>query len=432
MLARNVAPLFTRRCTVPCAVGYRASHNAADEKVMHGMTVLDLASVLAGPSVCQFLAELGAEVIKLENVKTRGDVTRTWRLGCESRDVKDDVTAYFSACNLGKRSIALDLSDPRGLAVVHKLAAEADVVVASYKPGDAEKFKVDAATLMALNPRLVYAQITGYGLDDPRAGYDAVIQAESGFQYINGEPDTMPTKLPVALMDLLAAHQLKEALLVNLWKRDRTNKGAAVNVSLIGAGVSSLANQATAYLRTGTVPQRMGSDHPSIVPYGSVFECQEGALVTLAVGADKQFRNLCSELGAPHLAEDECFSTNPSRVQNREACKSALAPLFAAREREQLLAELGKKAVPCGAVNDMASVFSQAAAERLVVRHNGEAIGMRQIAFDGGAEGLTAPCELTAPPHYGEHTRQVLRQIAGMTDAQVDELVSAGVAYNSE
>ena len=179
----------------------------APRPLLEGVTVLELASVLAGPSTTQFLAELGASVVKVENTTTGGDVTRTWRLG-SADPAGEDVTAYFSSCNLGKRSVALNLRDPRGLDAVHRLAASSDVVVASYKPGDAERLRVDYTTLSALNPRLVYAQITGYGLHDDRPGYDAVIQAESGFQYMNGDPDGGPTKLPVALIDLLAAHQV--------------------------------------------------------------------------------------------------------------------------------------------------------------------------------------------------------------------------------
>ena len=173
------------RCNMPAALGFgperRSCSTSTHRPLLEGFTVLELASVLAGPSVSQFLAELGANVIKVENTTTRGDVTRTWRLATDKPAT--DVTAYFSSCNLGKRSVALNIKDPRGLKAVHRLAASADVVVASYKPGDAEKLKVDYATLSKINPRLIYGQITGYGLEDDRPGYDAVIQAEAGFQY---------------------------------------------------------------------------------------------------------------------------------------------------------------------------------------------------------------------------------------------------------
>mmetsp|Transcript_7376 Transcript_7376/g.26964 ORF Transcript_7376/g.26964 Transcript_7376/m.26964 type:complete len:274 (+) Transcript_7376:464-1285(+) len=239
------------------------------------MRVLELASVLAGPSTGQFLAELGADVIKVENRKTRGDVTRGWRLPGEP---SEGPSAYFKSCNLGKRSLALDAAGQSGRDLCRKLALASDVVLASYKPGDAEKLGLDATSLRAEEPRLVYAQITGYGLNDPRVGYDALIQAEAGFTHMNGEPGERgrPTKMPVALVDLLAAHQLKEAILLALWRRDRTGEGSHVHVSLMGAAVASLANQATGYLCAGKVPQRMGSDHPSISPYGSAFDDRDG------------------------------------------------------------------------------------------------------------------------------------------------------------
>lgn len=406
--------------------GFARAASGAPRPLLEGYSVLELASVLAGPSVGQFLAEHGASVVKVENVTTNGDVTRTWRLPAD--DPAEDVTAYFSACNLGKRSVALNMKHPRGLEAVHKLAKSADVVIASYKPGDAEKLKVDYATLANLNPSIVYAQLTGYGLDDPRPGYDAVIQAEAGFQFMNGAPESAPTKMPVALMDLLAAHQLKEALLARLWMRERDGRGAFVEVSLLGAGVASLANQATGFLRLGTVPQRMGSDHPSIVPYGSVFECACGKSLTLAVGSDKQFATLCDELGDAPLAADARFATNPARVAHRDACKARIAELIRTRERTELLARLHGRAVPAGAVNAMSDVFAQRQAQALVVRNSdGDAMGVRQIAYtvvEGGSQDAT----LRPPPRYGEHTVDVLTRDAGMAAQEVEALIESGAA----
>jgi len=406
----------------------RRMTSSASSPLLDGYKVVELASVLAGPSVCQFLAEHGATVIKVENMTTAGDVTRTWRLPADRPG--EDVTAYFTSCNLGKRSVALNMKDPRGRDAVHRLAASADVVVASYKPGDAQKLQVDYDTLSARNPSLVYAQLTGYGLDDHRPGYDAVIQAEAGFQFMNGAPDSAPTKMPVALMDLLAAHQLKEALLAALWKREREGgtRGAFVEVSLLGAGVASLANQATGYLRRGVVPQRMGSDHPSIVPYGTVFGCSDGASLTLAVGSDKQFRALCDVLGDASLAADERFATNPARVANREACKERIAELVSRRDRAEILIKLRQRAVPAGGVNDMEAVFEQPAAQALVVRApNGQPMGIRQIAYNVVAGGARQP-ELRAPPGYGEHTLAVLTEDAGLSAAEAQTLVEDGIA----
>ena len=470
---------------------------------MEGMRVLELANVLAGPSVGQFLAEMGATVVKVENTTTRGDVTRTWRLAAD--DPASDVTAYFSSCNLGKRSVALDIKDPRGLAAVHALARDADVVVASYKPGDAERLQVDYATLSALNPSLIYAQITGYGLDDPRAGYDAVIQAESGYQHMNGSSDGGgPTKMPVALMDVLAAHQVKEAVLASLWRRERaayraalaeagagagaqfleksTGPGAYVGVSLLAAGVASLANQASGYLRAGVLPKRMGSDHPSICPYGTVFTCRDGGELVLAVGSDKQFVSLCTALGRPELAQDERFLTNPRRVAHRDECKAQLKGLIAQFDRPDLLETLHEAAVPVGGVNDMAAVFKQPQAEALVVRRGGggkaasgggegnggrsrggleghleaesqeqgereEPRGLRQVAFlpvldNSAADAADASAaahdrlavtddELLLPPKYGEHSVEVLTELAGLDAASVEEMMKDGVVHQS-
>ena len=400
---------------------------------MANMKVLELANVLAGPTVCQFLAELGADVVKIENITTKGDVTRTWRLANDTND--STVTAYFSCCNLGKRSVALDLRDPRGLAVIHDMVKDADVVVASYKPGDAEKLRVDYETLSKIKPSLVYAQITGYGLDDERAGYDAVVQAESGFQYMNGEAHpSPPTKMPVALIDLLAAHQIKEGILASLWKRERDggHTGNFVSVSLMAAGVSALANQATGYLRTNSVPQRIGSDHPSICPYGTVFECRDGRLITLAIGSDKQFASLCTVLGHPAIAMDMKFQTNPDRVTHREECKALIRDLILSFDRSTLLEELSDNAVPAGGVNDMSDVFLQPQAERLVVRdESGMAMGVRQVAFEGLSEigsgdGSSSTLgALLPPPEYGEHTREVLSSY--VSEKELNNLIETGV-----
>ena len=274
-----------------------SSAQAPTGRMMEGMTVVELANVLAGPSVGQFLAELGARVIKVESPVTKGDVTRTWKLAEEAQS-DSSVTAYFSSCNLGKESMTLNLAAPGGADVLYKLVDKADVLIASFKPGDEEKLKVDYPTLSARNPRLIYAQITGYGLEHKRPGYDAVIQAEAGFQYINGPKGGPPCKLPVALMDVLTAHQLKQGILLELWRRERTGVGAFVTCSLFHSAVSSLVNQAGGYVRTGKQPEAMGSDHPSIVPYGTIFQtAADGQEMTVGVGSNGQFKALCGVLG---------------------------------------------------------------------------------------------------------------------------------------
>jgi len=415
--------------------GRRALSSGASP--LKGFRVLELANVLAGPSIGQFLAELGADVIKVENPRTNGDVTRGWRL---HGDAAGKPSAYFSGCNLGKHSVAIDTSADRGRSLCQRLAAVSDVVVASYKPGDAEKMALDSMTLRSTNPRLVYAQITGYGLDDPRVGYDAIIQAESGFTFMNGEPGSrgQPTKMPVALVDLLAAHQLKEAILLALWQRDRTGEGAHVHVSLLGAAVASLANQATGYLMAGAVPQRMGSDHPSICPYGTAFADKSGKSLVLAVGADSQFRGLCEVLGCAELGVDPQYAKNVDRVNHREELKAELARRISGLPRDELLERLHEKRVPAGAIADMPTVFEAPQAQALVVRGGGtssdklqgEALGLRQVAWRGGSmDDAPTPCRA---PGYAEHTKEVLEAVLGLEAAEVHELIEAGIVETSK
>ena len=314
---------------------------------LHELRVLELASVLAGPQVGQFLAELGATVLKIE--APAGDVTRNWRTAAEAPDAP--VSAYFSAANWGKSSRVLDLATAAGRAQLHELAAAADVVLASYKPGDAEKLGADYATLAALNPRLLYGSITGYGPESARAGYDAVLQAETGFMHLNAAGPGQPAqKMPVALIDLLTAHQLKEALLLALYRRERTGSGALLEVSLHHSALASLANQATSFLVTGQEPQPLGSGHPSIVPYGTVYAAADGTQLLLAVGSDGQFRQLCAVLERNEWAADSRFITNPARVAHRQQLEELLRRRIAEVEGEKLLAELEKRAVPAGAV----------------------------------------------------------------------------------
>lgn len=372
------------------------------------MLVLELASVLAGPSVGQFFAELGATVVKLENAATGGDVTRSWKLAGE----QNNVSAYFSAANWGKLSLGLDITELQALEAVHKLAAKADVVIASYKPGDAEKLQVDYHTLALLNPGLVYGHITGYGLEDQRAGYDAVIQAESGFMYMNGSPDGPPTKMPVALMDILAAHQLKEGILTALLQRGRTGKGSFVQVSLFDAAVSALANQGTNYLVAGHSPQRMGSEHPNIVPYGSVFTCKDGLQLVLAIGDDRQFRRLCQALGDAALADMPAFAGNRARVQHRDEVNQQLKKLISQQERAELLQELHRLHVPAGAVNSVSEVFEQPQARRMLLTQPNGPSGIRQVAFvmEGAITDEVAP-----PPAFAQHQSQVLGMLKNPT-----------------
>lgn len=393
--------------------------------------VLELANVLAGPSVGATLAELGATVIKVENLLTNGDVTRTWKLTTE--DTQNDISSYFSCANWGKKSISLNLNKKEGLDIVYKLAAICDIVLVSYKPGDAEKLKVDYKTLSQRNKRMVYAHLTGYGLKNARSGYDAIIQAESGFTFMNGEPDGDPLKMPVALMDLLAGHQLKEAILLALLNRERTGNGQYIEVSLIKSGVTSLANQATNWLVGNTIPKQMGSDHPNIVPYGTIYYSQDGKPIVLAIGNDKQFSDLCSILGHPEMAKDSKFSNNQNRVLNRNELKDKLQNLIGLIERDTFLEILDEKSVPAGGVYNMQEVFELPEAKELVMEsklNSGKLIkGLRTVAFT--FNGKDKPIDLSAPPHYGEHTIRILKDILGYKNETIQCLIENEVIYAS-
>jgi crotonobetainyl-CoA:carnitine CoA-transferase CaiB-like acyl-CoA transferase len=345
------------------------------------LRVVEWAGVLAGPAVGQFFAELGAEVLKIE--PPAGDGTRAWRTATETPDA--GVTAYFSAVNWGKQSVVLNLETPAHLQQLVQWLAEADVLICNQKASTLRRFGLDftdpASDFRQRFPRLLVGHIVGYEGSD-RLGYDAVVQAEGGFMYLNGEPDGLPTKLPVALMDLLAAHQLKEGLLLALWNRERTGQGDVVTASLFGSAVASLVNQAASWLWAAEAPARTGSDHPSIAPYGTVFFDAENLPLLLAVGNDRQFADLCQVLALPHLPADPRFATNPARVQHREALHERLRQAIGATHREALLNQLHRAGVPAGAVRSVPDVCSRPeTAPYLLPDAQQRPRGLRTVAF---------------------------------------------------
>lgn len=370
------------------------------------LKVLELASVLAGPSVGQFFAELGAEVIKVENLSTGGDVTRTWK---GSGEQTDDRSAYFCSVNWGKKSIAIDLGSPEGKEIVHKLAVKSDVVIASYKPGDAEKLGVSYQQLSTFNKQLIYGQITGYGSENDRVGYDAVIQAESGFMDLNGERNGPPTKMPVALIDVLAAHQLKEGLLLALLKRERTGEGSLVEVSLIQTAIASLVNQASNWLVANKQPSRQGSAHPNIAPYGDSFLTQDGKQILLAVGTDRQFINLISILEISPSSILEKYGTNLLRVENREELNTLLARAIGQLDSEKLLAKFHQQKIPTGIIQNVREVFEMPEARELLITANGLTGVKSFIAKNTTSE--QSQLELLPPPHFGEHTNEIVARL---------------------
>ncbi len=373
--------------------------------IFSSFTVVELASVLAGPSVGQFFAELGARVIKIENKSTGGDVTRTWKAKGETTD---DRSAYFCSVNWGKQSIALDLRHPDDRALAHALIRPADIVIASYKPGDAQKLQMDYDALRALHPSLIYANVTGYGEDSDRVGYDAVIQAESGFMDLNGEPEGGPTKMPVALVDVLAAHQLKEGILLALLQRETTGRGAYVTVSLIQTALSSLVNQATNYLVGGRVPGRQGSLHPNIAPYGDVFATRDNRLLLLAVGSDKQFALLTQQLDLTLTTQErEWFSTNEKRVENRSMLATRLAEAIKKQPADALILSLQQQKIPAGLLQTVPQALAMREAQALFVKSD-SLTGLRSfVAEVSGLERMP----LSPPPRLDEHSDEIRRSV---------------------
>jgi crotonobetainyl-CoA:carnitine CoA-transferase CaiB-like acyl-CoA transferase len=372
--------------------------------MLKDLKVIELASVLAGPSVGQFFAELGAEVIKIENPKTGGDVTRSWKGAGEQTD---DRSAYFCSVNWGKKSVAVDLYTNEGKQGVQKLAATADIVIASYKPGDAEKLGVSYQQLKNINQKIIYGQISGYGSDNDRVGYDAVIQAESGIMDLNGDKNGAPTKMPVALIDVLAGHQLKEALLLALLHREKTSEGSFVEVSLIQTAIASLTNQATNWLVAGNLPSRQGSNHPNIAPYGESFLTKDGKRVLLAVGNDRQFFDLLHVLNIDPVMFEQKFATNHRSVENREELGCVLAEQIVQLHAGELLLKIHDCKIPAGIIQNMSEVFEMKEAKELLIQSGG-IHGVKTFVASSTNWNITA---LTPPPHVGEHTEEVISRI---------------------
>ena len=341
-----------------------------------GLKVIDLSTVLAGPSVGTFFAELGADVIKLEHPDF-GDVTRSWKLPIEKTD--SNISAYFSSVNYGKKYGTINLKIEAERDRFLEEIRDTDILVSNFKKGDATKFGIEDEVLFALNPKLIHGKITGYGEDSNRVAFDLILQAESGFMSINGTPESGPLKMPIALIDVLCAHHLKEAILLALYERERTRKGKSVTISLYDAAVSSLVNQASNYLMTGFVPKRIGSKHPNIAPYGELFKTKDGATVTFAIGSNTHFRRLCEVLGIDDLSEDQRFKNNQNRVVNRAELFELIKRKVIEQEAEELLTSLQLLNVPAGKVRDLAEVFNDPLSQELIIEEEIDGIYTRRV-----------------------------------------------------
>jgi crotonobetainyl-CoA:carnitine CoA-transferase CaiB-like acyl-CoA transferase len=332
--------------------------------MLKDLVVIELASVLAGPDVGMFFAELGARVIKIENKTTNGDVTRTWKLPSENKNAK--VSAYFASVNWNKESIFLDLKNKLDINKIYELLKEADIVIANYKKGDDIKLKVDYKTLKKINPIIIYGSINGFSSLDKRVAFDVVLQAESGFMSMNGTPESGPIKLPVAMIDVIAAHQLKEGLLLALLKREKENKSYLVEVSLYDAAISALKNQACNWLMNNEIPQALGSLHPNIAPYGEIFTTKDNKQIVLAIGSDTQFNHLLETIEAKELLNNKLYLNNPLRVKNRSQLFSDLAPYFKKFNQPKLMKLLINNNVPAGAIKNLKEVFKEKSTQNLI------------------------------------------------------------------
>ena len=356
------------------------------EKPLAGVKVLELARILAGPWCGQLLADLGAEVIKVERPAV-GDDTRAWGPPFVA-DAKSETwgAAYYHCCNRGKRSLAIDFEGDDGRATIRRLAGECDVLIENFKVGGLKKFGLDAGGLRAAFPRLVYCSISGFGQDGPyaeRAGYDYIIQGMSGLMDITGEPQREPQKVGVAVVDLFTGVYASTAILAVLRQRDRDGVGAHIDMSLMDCAVAMLANQAMNYLVSGRSPTRLGNAHPNIAPY-QVFAVADGHVI-VAVGNDRQFQSFCGAIGAEAAGAEPDFATNPLRVANRARLEAALAPRLSAFTRAALLAKLEAAGVPAGPINRIEDVF----ADPQVIHR-----GMRlELVGDDGAKvaGVASP-----------------------------------------
>ena len=368
-----------------------------------GVKVIELARILAGPWAGQTLADLGADVIKVE--APEGDDTRRWGPPFIERD-GDTSAAYFYATNRGKKSIICDFRTPEGQEVVRRLVADADVVIENFKVGGLAKYGLDWESLRQVNPRLVYCSITGFGQTGPyahRAGYDFIIQGMAGLMSVTGEPDGQPQKVGVAVTDVFTGVYAATAILAALVQRGVTGLGQQIDMALMDVATSIMANQAMNYLVSGKAPKMMGNAHPNLAPY-AVFDCADGWII-LATGNDAQYRRLCGILGLADMAEAAAFATNALRIANRAEMTRRITEATLRWSKADLLAACEAEGVPAGPINDLAEVFAD---PQVVAR------GM-QIAPDG-VPGVRSPMTFSAAelaldrpaPKLGEHQDEVL------------------------
>ena len=403
-------------------------------KALDHLRVLDMSRVLAGPFLAQNLADFGADVIKVERPH-HGDESRTFPPYVKDAAGHDtDDSAYFMSINRGKRSITIDIATPCGQALIKKLAAQSDVLIENYKVGDLKRYGLDYEAIRAVNPRIVYCSITGFGQTGPyrnRPGYDYIFQAMSGLMSLTGGPDELPgggpAKVGLAICDVITGIYSSFAVMTALAERDKSGTGQHIDMSLLDTTIATISHINMNYLIGGIIPKRMGTGHPSIVPY-QMFQAKDGPMV-VAVGNDGQFAKLCGLLGYPELPQDPRFLTNPLRVQHRDALIPQLEKAFAQKTAGEWITSLTQLGVPCGPLNNIQQVFDDP---------HVQSRGMQvQIPHPraGSVPALANPARLLeTPPQYerpapalGEHTREILSSVLGLTEAEIDQLAAEKV-----
>jgi len=405
------------------------------KKALGHIRVLDLTRVLAGPWCAQNLADLGADVIKIERPGA-GDDTRHWGppylKDAEGHDTTE--AAYYLAANRGKRSVTLDIATPEGQEIVRQLARQSDVVLENYKVGQLKKYGLDYESLQREKPDLIYCSITGFGQDGPyaqRAGYDFIIQGMGGFMSITGERDDLPgggpQKAGVAISDLMTGMYSTIAVMAALTHRDRTGEGQYIDMALLDVQVAMLANMNTNYLASGNAPKRWGNAHPNIVPY-QTFATSDGHII-VAVGNDGQYRRFVDVGGRPDLAADERFATNPMRVRHRDTLVPLLAEMVKTKTKQQWIDALESAGVPCGPINNLDEVFENPQVQAREMRVDMPHPTGAKVKLVGSPMKMSAtpPRYDMPPPMLGQHTKEVLRELLGQSEAQIAELQEKGI-----
>jgi crotonobetainyl-CoA:carnitine CoA-transferase CaiB-like acyl-CoA transferase len=400
---------------------------------LEGLRVFDLTRILAGPTCTQLLGDLGADIIKVERPNA-GDDTRKWGPPYVRDAAGRDTTesAYYLSSNRNKRSITLDISKPEGQALARRLIAHCDVMIENFKVGDMARYGLSYADLKEEFPGLVYCSITGFGQTGPyapRAGYDLLAQGLGGIMSVTGEPDRPPMKVGVGIADVMCGMYATVAILAALHHRERTGQGQYIDLALLDSQVAWLVNVGLNYLTSGEVPQRVGNEHPNIVPY-NVMPCADGYVI-LAVGNDSQFAKFCAFAGRPDLAEDPRFATNELRVRNRKALYDLLPEITRAKTQAEWVDGLAKLGVPCSPVNTVDQVFADPQ-----VRSRGMQISLpHPLAGKGSVDLIGNPIKFSEtpvdyrrpPPTLGQHTDEVLRELLDLPDTELADLRERGV-----